>query len=207
MEFAASALASVANTAGTVSAPMAILPPAQAAASGAAAFGGGPVLSALGSASTWGTILSGGATALSIMSANEAADTKANSYEMMASDADLDARIEQVKGLERRTSIKQALLEAIGERDVAAAASGVDLSFGTPRIAQKEAQKEAERALSSDLSAEELRTSRLAERATSYRLQAASMRKGALLQTAAAVLAFAAGGSGKTSVTSAVRKS
>ncbi|BBF92466.1 hypothetical protein [Blastochloris tepida] len=197
MEFAAAALSSLATTAGAATAPMAILPPAQAAVTGVAAAGattGGSLLSAFGSASMWGSVLSGGATALSILANNQAADVKATSYEAMAGDAELDARIEEVKGLERRTSIKQALAEAIGARDVAAAASGVDLSFGTPRIAQKEAQRDAERALSADQYTEDLRKSRLAERAANYRMMAGSTRQGALAQSAAAVLASVAGG-------------
>lgn len=170
MEFAAAALSSIAGAAGTV------------------ASAGSGLLSAVGGASTVFSIMSGGATVASVLQSQRAGEQQARSLNLQAQDAESNVAIEQVQGLERRNSIKQSLVRALGERDVAAAASGVDLSFGTPAIARQEAQAEGERALRLDQSTEDLRVARLRERAASYRQLALEARAGGLGKAAIAAL-------------------
>ena len=62
-----------------------------------------------------------------------------------------------------------AAIEAIGDMDVAHAASGVDLSFGTAAQARTDAMRELDTALTSDSGTTMTRLSRLQERASSYR--------------------------------------
>lgn len=192
MEFAASALASFAAAApvaatGTYMMGSTVVP--MIGATGAAA-GAGAMLGAgaaglgglLGSTSTWAGLLSGGATVASVLQARRAGEQEAHKLNLAAGDADLEAKIEQIRGLERRNSLKAKFVEAVGERDVAYAASGVDLTFGTPAIARQEAVRDTERALAIDQDTENLRRSRLLERAGNYRLAAAQAREGGIFK-------------------------
>ena len=155
---------------------------------GTAAAAGGTLASAIGATSTVASILAGGATVLSVLSTQRAAEQKAQSLELKASDAETGVGLETAQGLERRNSLKAALVQAVGDRDVAAAASGVDLSFGTPVVARNQAITDGERALSVDQSTEDFRKSRLLESAASYRAMASQARSGGLGAAAALAL-------------------
>lgn len=180
MEFAAAVLTSVAEGIGAIagaSAPLDLL-----AANGVAGASGSGLFGGLMGGSTALSILQGGATVASVLATAGAGQQKADAYMLQAGDAETAAQLERVQGIERRTSLKASLLQAIGERDVAAAASGVDLSFGTPAIARDQALKDGARALEVDTSTEEFRRARLFERAASYRNMASQARAGSLLQ-------------------------
>lgn len=151
MEFAAAALSSITSAVGSV---------ASTVGAGATAIGGATA----GGSSLFSSILQGGASIASIMGTLGAANEKSDSLKAQARDVDSDIGLEKVRGVERRDGLKKSLLDALGERDVAAAASGVDLSFGTPAMARSEATADAERALAGDQSTEALRISRLTER-------------------------------------------
>ena len=190
MEIAAAAMTAISGTVASAGSALGIGGGAAAsslggtAAAAAAASGGGSLFSALGGLSTVAGILSGGATIASVLAAQRSGDAEASKLMYQADDADTEVRIEEVKGLERRNSIKASLIEAIGERDVAAAASGVDLTFGTPVVARREARADAERALGGDQATEEFRKARLRERAANYRIAASQARSGSLLKAA-----------------------
>lgn len=171
MEFAAGALGAIASGIGSVASASATLLPA---------IGGVSSLAF--------SVLSGGATVASMLQHQRAGEQQARSLELQALDAEGNVGIEEVRGLERRNSIKQSLVAALGERDVAAAASGVDLSFGTPVIARREAIEEGERALTLDRQTENLRVARLRERAASYRQLASEARAGGLARASIAAL-------------------
>jgi hypothetical protein len=185
MEFAAAALASVAST---VSAGASAIGSGIASLSGASfgltgsTFGAtaGGLSSFLPSLSTTASILSGGATVASVLAAQRAGEQKATALEMQAADAETNTQVENVQGIQRRASIKQALLQTIGERDVATAASGVDLSFGTPVTARNQAISDGERALSLDQNTQDFNVARLRQRASNYRMMASDARSGAL---------------------------
>lgn len=115
------------------------------------------------------TLLEGGATLLGAFSAIGAGEAQADRMELAARDAEAEIPLETLQGISRRASIKAELADAIGSQDVAYAASGVDLSFGTPAVARREAFREADYALTTDAGTQQVRTSRLAERAQSYR--------------------------------------
>lgn len=156
---------------------------AGAAAGAAGAAGAGAALSG---GSIFTTLLQGGATLLGMMSTIEAGDQEADMLEAKAIDAQAEKPLETLQSISRRTSIKQELAEAIGEREVAFAAAGVDLGFGTPAEAKKEAFREADRALTNENATEETTLNRLDERSSQYRLSAkrakSSARRQALLQ-------------------------
>lgn len=187
MEFAAAAMASIANTvsAGASAIGSAVSTGVGAISSAAGATG---LTSFLPSLSTTASILSGGATIASVLAANRAGEEKAAALEMQASDAETNTQVENLQGIQRRASIKQSLLQTIGERDAATAASGVDLTFGTPQLARSEAITAGERALSLDQNTQNFNVARLRERAANYRMMASSARSGALGSAAALAL-------------------
>ena len=147
---------------------------------------------AVAAGSTVATILSGGATALSILYGLSSANEQAVSLESAAADAETEIASEDIQGLQRRTSLKVALLESLGDMDTAYAASGIDVSFGTPAAARKAAVADADRALSIDNATTMQRGSRLTERARQYRLQARSRRGAGLMSGIVKGLDFAA---------------
>lgn len=159
MEVAGQLLASLAATFSTTAAP--------AAATAA------PVAATAASAgSTLMSILQGTATALSVVGGLRAAQMQADARNAQAEDAKLEASMEGTRGIERRTALRQRMVEDLGARDVAYAASGVDLSFGTPATARNQAVSDANAALSTDAQTENIRANRLMSRAAQYRMMA-----------------------------------
>jgi hypothetical protein len=175
MEFAAAALTSLASAGGTAGAT-------------AAATSSFSLASLLPSASTAASILSGGATVLSVLNAQRAGDAKAMALEAQADDAIAQSRLETIQSMDRQSSLKKSLALALGQRDVATAASGTDISFGTAAIARREAISDSERALASDQATTDLNVSRLKQRAGNYRIMAEQARAGGLANAASLAL-------------------
>lgn len=151
---------------------------AAAGAGASAAAGAAGVSSGISLAS----ILQGTATVLGVVSAIGAGNAEADMLEAQAIDAEREKPLETLQGIERRASIKRAMADAVGAQDVAYAASGVDLSFGTARQARTDAYREADLALTSDVGTEQTRIARLSERAASYRRAAKTARRSGLLK-------------------------
>ncbi|WP_127523667.1 hypothetical protein [Mesorhizobium sp. Z1-4] len=122
------------------------------------------------------SILQGVATVAGVVASISAANAEAETQELAADDADREQAIETVQGIERRSSIKRALVDAIGAQDVAYAASGLDLTFGTAAQARKDAYREADLGLTSATGTEQISSSRLMERAANYRTAAKRTR-------------------------------
>lgn len=116
------------------------------------------------------SLLQGTASVLGIVSTIGAGNAEAARAEMEASDADAEQSLENLQGIQRRSSIKRQLADAVGAQDVAYAASGVDLGFGTASNARSDAYSEADLALTSDAGTQQTRQSRLTERAANYRI-------------------------------------
>lgn len=186
MEFAAAAMSTVAGAVSSVG----------SAVSGAGAAlgltGTGGLLTSLGGASTFASILAGGATVASALAAQRAGKEQALNLEFQAQDAEVEGRQEGIQGMERRNSLRKALIESIAESDTAYAASGVDLSFGTPVAARDQASKDAERALTIDQASEDMRRSRFNQRANNLRVMAAQARRGGLAKATGLYLEGAA---------------
>lgn len=194
MEFAAAALTAIASTIGEgVSA-------VGSAIGGATGAVGAPmnIVPAVTQTATTGSFLSsilqGSAGLVGAMGAVRAGQSQAEAYRMQAGDARIDARQEEIAGMQREDGLKRKLLASLGERDAATAASGVDLSFGTPVIARDQAMEDANRAVSMNQSETEMRRARLMARAASYQRMAseaesAGMFKGvgSLLLTAGSI--------------------
>lgn len=125
--------------------------------------------------SLW-SILQGTATALSVVGGLRAAQMQGDARDAQAADAAQEAAMEGTRGIERRTAIKQRLIQDLGARDVAYAASGVDLSFGTPATARQEAVADANAALSTDTETENIRRNRLLSRSAQFRMMADDAR-------------------------------
>lgn len=153
-----------------------------AAATGAAAAGAGAAAATTAASGiSLATILQGTATVLGVISSIAAGNAEGDQLDLQAKDAEREIPLENLQGIERRTSIKRALADQIGEENVAYAASGLDLSFGTAAQARSAAVDEADRALSIDSGTQEVRTSRLMERAANYRIGAKRARKSGLI--------------------------
>lgn len=191
MEVAAAALSAI-TSAFTTAAPVV---GSEVAASAAAAAGQTVASSAAsgagflsGSGSLISSIFQGTAGVLSAFGAMGQGASQSDAMNARATDADTEAQLETVKGGERRIGLRRALADALAERDVAAAASGVDLSFGTPALARDEALKEGERALTADQSTEDFRIARLRERAAELRRGAKEASRGGLIRAMGAGL-------------------
>lgn len=118
------------------------------------------------------SILQGTATALSVVGGLRSAQAQAEARNAQAEDAKLEAAMEGTRGVERRTAITRRLVEDLGARDVAYAASNVDLSFGTPAKAREGAIADANAAISTDVETENIRRNRLLSRSAQYRMMA-----------------------------------
>ncbi len=203
MEFAAAAFASIASVVApaaavgteSIAAAGALAPltlsGVGAAVGGTAAAGGG-LMSWLGGASTVGSILSGAATVGSVINAQRGGDQQGAMLDSRALDTETSMRAESVQGLARGNSLRQQLITQIGQRDVSAAASGADLSFGTPALARAEDVKAGSRALDLDQSTTDYNRSVLAEQAANLRAMAAEARQGGLAKAAGLGLTGAA---------------
>jgi len=148
-----------------------------AAAAGTAAAAAAPVASGFSLAS----ILQGTATVLGVVSSIAAGNAEADALELQAQDAEREVPLENLQGIERRSSIKRAMVDALGAQDVAYAGAGVDLSFGTARAARSDAYREADLALTTDSGTQQTRTARLSERAANYRASAKQAKRLGLL--------------------------
>lgn len=164
MEFAAAALTSIASAGG-------------ASAAAGSTFS---LASLLPGASTASSILSGASTVLSVLNAQRAGEAKAMALEAQADDAIAQSQLENIQGMDRQSSLKRSLALALGQRDVATAASGTDISFGTAAIARREAITDADRALATDQETTNLNMSRLNQRSANYRIMAEQARAGGL---------------------------
>lgn len=173
MEFAAAALSTIAtgitSAASTVGGALGI----GGTAAGAASAGSG----LFGAGSLFTTILSGTATVAGMLGAANAGEEQARTLTAQATDARTEQDIERLRGTDRRDGLRRSLLQTLGERDVAAAASGVDLSFGTAAIARNEAERDAESAFGIDKSTEDMRVARLQERESEFLRSAAAAKK------------------------------
>lgn len=173
MEIAAAALTAIASGVSTA-----------ASAAGTAISAGASAVSSVASGaaglakggSMFANILQGGMGLVGAMSAVREGDAKASALRAQAEDARFDARTEEINTINRQASLRRDLAQALGKRDVAYAASGVDLSFGTPDVARDQALDDANRALTGEQADADMRAGRLRERATQYRRMADDAR-------------------------------
>jgi hypothetical protein len=176
-----STAAPAAAGAAAVGAPLNLLAgTAGATASAAGAAGGfGGLMAGLGQllpiAGGIGSILQGVASVQSVSSGLVQSQMRADALNEQADDALFSAGLEETQGIERRTSLKKQFVQYQGERDAAIAASGVDMSFGTPAIAREAAARDAESALSMDQDTTNMRINRFRERAATQRQRAGSV--------------------------------
>lgn len=145
---------------------------ATAGAAAGAATTGAAVSQTASSGLSLAKLLSGTATVLGMVQSINAGQADAEAANLAADDAAREVPLETLKGITRRTAIKQQMMDSIGQQDVAYAASGVDLSFGTPSQARTEAFRQADLGLTSDVGTEQTQVSRLLEREANYRKRA-----------------------------------
>ncbi len=161
MEFALAAVSSLTSSVtgalglGAASAPLNLLTGTAAAGAGAGAAGGSTALS----------ILQGGMGLLGAMASIRAGQSAAAGYRSQAADTRLDVGQETIAATQKETSLRKALVASLGERDVAYAASGVDLSFGTPAAARSQAIDDTNSAMSMARTQSEMRRRQLLARA------------------------------------------
>lgn len=122
------------------------------------------------------SILQGGTSLLGAMGALRAGQEAAAAYEAEADQAETDKAQAAVDGRVSRDGLRRDLAKQLGEQDVAYAASGTDLSFGTAVTARDQATRDAAGAISTDLGNEDMKKRRLQQRADALRRQAADAR-------------------------------
>ncbi len=194
VEFASAALGSLASSIGSalgvgsaaVGAPLNLAATAFSTLPAASAAGG--TLSSLFSAGSLASVVSGGAGLASAFASIRQGQAEAAGLNEKALDVGQDILAERVQGNERQNTLRRGLLEALAERDVATAASGLDLSFGTAREARRAAVEDGERALGIDQGTTDFRVSRLRQRADLLRLQGGEARRGSLARAAGQLL-------------------
>jgi hypothetical protein len=150
------------------------------AAASAGAFAGAAATGAATTAASGislGSILQGAATVLGVIASIGAGNAEADKLNLQAQDAEREVPLENLQGIERRTSIKKALAQQLGDQSVAYAGSGLDLGFGTATQARTDAIREADTALTTDTGTQQTRVARLFERATDYRSQAKQAKR------------------------------
>lgn len=149
-----------------------------AASAGAAATTAGATTAGAAASSGFSLakLLSGTATVFSAVQSLGAGEADAQQAELAAMDAERQKPLETLQGLNRRTGIKAEMMDRVGQQDVANAASGVDLSFGTPGQARREAFRQGDLALETDMGTQQTRVSRLDEQAANYRKRAKRAR-------------------------------
>lgn len=150
-----------------------------AATAGTAAAAGGAATAAATSGMTLNSILQGVATVFSVGNTLAAGNAQGDSYDMAAEDAARQAPLETLQGIAARTSIKAQMAQAVGEMDTANAAGGVDLSFGSPVEARRQAFREGDKAITTEVATEQSRKNRLLEREAYYRKMGKKARRAA----------------------------
>lgn len=175
----AAAPAAAGATGAAAGAPLNLLATTTAGAGAGAAGGFGGLMAGLGQALPFaggiGSILQGVASVQSVSTGLVQSQMRADALNEQANDALFSAGLEETQGLERRASLKKQFVQYQGERDAAIAASGVDMSFGTPAIAREAAARDAESALAMDLDTTKMRINRFRERAATARQRAGSV--------------------------------
>lgn len=155
--------------------------PSSAAATTAAttaASTAGATAAATTSGLSLSTLLQGTATVLGMTSAIAAGQADAEAAKMQADDTARQVPLETLQGIKRRSSIKQEMMDQLGSQDTAFAGAGVDLSFGTPGQARREAFRQADLGLTADVGTEQTNIARLQEREAAYRKRAGRAKLG-----------------------------
>jgi hypothetical protein len=111
------------------------------------------------------SILQGVATVGGVVAAIASGNAESASLAAEARDAEAEKPLETLQSVERKRSLLQGAAEAAGDADVAHAASGVDLSFGSAREARRDIYRKVDLSLNSDSSTTGGRLDRLSERA------------------------------------------
>lgn len=130
------------------------------------------------------SLLQGTATVLGMVQSINAGKADEEAANAAADDAAREIPLETLQGITRRTALKKEMMDSVGQQDVAYAASGVDLSFGTPSRARSEAFRQADLGLTSDVGTEQTRIGRLQEREAEYRKRARRARQSGLFNAA-----------------------
>ncbi|MDP9560502.1 UNVERIFIED_ORG: hypothetical protein J2740_001691 [Rhizobium nepotum] len=160
---------------------------ASTAAAGAAGSGAATTAAAAAPAAagfSLSSLLQGTATVLGMVQSINAGKADADAANAAADDAAREVPLETLQGINRRTMLKKEMMDSIGQQDVAYAASGVDLSFGTPLQARNDAFRQADLGLTSDVGTEQTRIGRLQERQVEYRKRASRARQSGLFNAA-----------------------
>lgn len=176
MELALSALAS-AGIGGT------------AAAAGAAVTGLVPVASTVAStAATAATsisaldILSGIATAASVLGTLTSGMSEAGMLDQQASEARIDAGQQQLQSQQRSNDLRRELFKVLGENDVAFAAAGIDVGGGIAESSRADATRTANRELTIERRDDDMRRAMLRARARGLNRAAGATRGASLLK-------------------------
>ncbi|MCZ4073542.1 hypothetical protein [Agrobacterium sp. LMR679] len=130
------------------------------------------------------SLLQGTATVLGMVQSINAGNADAEALNAAADDAAREVPLETLQGITRRTALKKEAMDSIAQQDVAYAASGVDLSFGTPMQARKDAFRQLDLGITSDVGTEQTRIGRLQEREAEYRKRASRAKRSAMFDAA-----------------------
>lgn len=127
-------------------------------------------------------ILSGVATAASVLGTLNSGVEDARQKNELAAEADLEEGQTQLQGLESQNQLRRELFKVLGENRTAVAAAGIDVGSGISESQDASATREATRSLSIERRDDDLRRAMLRARAQGYRRSAGSAIGGALVR-------------------------
>lgn len=157
-----------------------------AAAAGAAVTSFVPVASTVASTAAAGIsaldILSGIATAASVLGTLTAGVSEAGMLDQQASEARIDAGQQQLQSQQRANDLRRELFKVLGENDVAFAAAGIDVGGGIAQSSRADATRMANRELTIERRDDDMRRAMLRARAQGLNRAAGATRGGALLK-------------------------
>lgn len=160
-----------------------------AAESAVATTAAASTAAAAGSTLSLGSIISGslaaGSGIFATLAGLSAAETRAEGQRLQAEEAEAEARQEQNQSLDRQRRIRAAAVKALGESDIAYAASGIDLGFGDAAQSRGRIMDEAQSELSIDREGALSTASQYYRRGAIFRRMASETKNAGYLTAAA----------------------
>ncbi|MCG8343532.1 MAG: hypothetical protein MI685_00025 [Chlorobiales bacterium] len=140
---------------------------------------------------TLGATLSTLGTAGSLFSNFASSSAQKAQASIQSRQAEYNARLEKVRGQEEANQIKRDVARALASSNARGAASGVDISSGSPVTAQKQALRDANDALSTAGTNAKLREERQRLRAQAFRRQGRNAVRAGFVRSASLLGDFA----------------
>ena len=139
---------------------------------GAAAGVAGTAAGAAATGLSISSIMQGVASVGGLVATIAAGNAEAANYKAQAADAERQKPFENLQSVDRKRSLLKAAADATGDVNVAYAASGLDLSFGSANEARRSINRQTDMGLTTDAATTSMRIDRLTEQSRNFRQMA-----------------------------------